>query len=132
MNFIPFLSFPSFQLSGRNRIHTRRSQTINHAANQPCIASFHRLAVGTLCLGLGDGLEHTLGVADTGSVALLDTLESESGDEGGADTGTVLGGHDLDRVVALAESLAVAAALPVEDLLECLSTTGLEVGVLEI
>ena len=74
----------------------------------------------------------TLGVADTGNVALLDTLESESGDEGCADTGTVFGGHDLDGVVALAERLAVAAALPVEDLLELLSTTGLEVGVLEM
>jgi hypothetical protein len=34
--------------------------------------------------------------------------------------------------VALAERLAVAAALPVEDFLERLSTTGLEVGVLEM
>jgi hypothetical protein len=87
---------------------------------------------GILCLvGLGDGIEHTLGVADAGDVALLDALESEGGDEGRTDTGAVLGGHDLDGVVALAESLAVAAGLPVEDLLECLRTTGLEVGVLK-
>jgi hypothetical protein len=32
--------------------------------------------------------------------------------------------------VALAERLAITATLPVEDLLERLSTTGLEVGVL--
>jgi hypothetical protein len=99
---------------------------------QPCIASSQRLVPGILCLvGLGDGIEHTLGVADAGDVALLDALESEGGDEGRADTGAVLGGHDLDGVVALAESLAVAAGLPVEDLLECLRTTGLEVGVLK-
>jgi len=68
---------------------------------------------GIPCLvGLGDGIEHTLGVADAGDVALLDALKSEGGDEGRTDTGTVLGGHDLDGVVALAERLAVAAALP--------------------
>ena len=97
----------------------------------PCIYSFQRPATRHLCLSLGDGLEHTLRVTDTGGVALLDTLESEGGDEGSADTGAILCGHDLDRVVALAESLAIAAALPVEDLLERLSTTGLEVGVLK-
>jgi hypothetical protein len=85
-----------------------------------------------LCLAsLGDGIEHTLGVANAGDIALLDALESEGGDEGRTNTGAVLGGHDLDRVVALAERLAVATALPVEDLLERLSTTGLEVGVLK-
>lgn len=82
-------------------------------------------------LGSGGALEHALGVADTLVVALLDTLEGEGGDEGGADTGTVLSGEDLDGVVALAERLAVAASLPVKDLLEGLSTTSLEVGVLE-
>jgi hypothetical protein len=127
MDFLPVLSFHSLGTVS----HPVVPKPCNHAT-QPCIASFHRLATGTLCLSLGDGLEHTLGVADTSSVALLDALESEGGDEGSADTGTVLGGHDLDRVVALAESLAVAAALPVEDLLERLGTTGLEVGVLEM
>lgn len=83
-------------------------------------------------LGGSSALEHALGVADTGGVALLDTLEGKGGDESGADTGTVLSGHDLDRVVALAERLAVTATFPVEDLLESLSTTGLEVGVLNI
>lgn len=64
-------------------------------------------------------------------VALLDALEGEGGDEGGADAGAVLGGQDLDGVVALAQRLAVAAGLPVEDLLEGLGAAGLEVGVLE-
>lgn len=64
-------------------------------------------------------------------VALLDALDGEGGDEGGADTGAILGGEDLDGVVALAERLAVAAGLPVEDLLEGLRATGLEVGVLK-
>lgn len=125
-----FLSFLSSHFLG-TVTHPVVPKPSIHAAH-PCIASFHRLATGTLCLGLGDGLEHTLGVADASGVAILDALESESGDEGGANTGTVLGGHDLDGVVALAERLAVAAALPVEDLLERLSTTGLEVGVLGI
>jgi len=62
----------------------------------------------------------------------LDTLESKGGDEGSANTGSILGGQDLDRVVALAERLAIAASLPVKDLLERLSTTGLEVGVLRL
>jgi hypothetical protein len=125
-----FHSFPSLRSFGTIS-HPVVPKPCNHAT-LPCIASLQRLATGTLCLGLGDSLEHTLGVADTGGVALLDALESKGGDEGGADTGTVLGGHDLDRVVALAESLAVAAVLPVEDLLECLGTTGLEVGVLKM
>lgn len=64
-------------------------------------------------------------------VALLDALDGKGGDEGGADTGAVLGGEDLNGVVALAERLAVAAGLPVEDLFEGLRTTGLEVGVLK-
>lgn len=81
-------------------------------------------------LGGSSALEHALGVADTGNVAFLDALEGKGSDESGTNTGTVLGRHDFDRVVALAERLAVATTLPVEDLLERLSTTGLEVGVL--
>lgn len=82
-------------------------------------------------LGGGGALEHALRVADAGVVALLDALEGEGGDERGADTRAVLGGQDLNGVVALAQRLAVAAGLPVEDLLEGLRAAGLEVGVLE-
>ena len=88
------------------------------------------LHLGGAGLGGGGTPEHALGVTNTSDLALLNTLEGESGDEGSTDTGTVLSGEDLDRVVALTESLAIAAAVPVEDLLERLRTTGLEVGVL--
>lgn len=56
-------------------------------------------------------------------LAFLHSLECQSSDQSGTYTRTVFGGKDLDWVVALTERLAVATLLPVQDLLQGLSTT---------
>lgn len=67
-------------------------------------------------------LEQTLRVADTRVVTLFDALQGQGSDKGSTDTGTVLGGEDLNGVL---EVLG-----PVKDLAQRLRTAGLEVGVL--
>lgn len=69
-----------------------------------------------------DGVKHGLGVANTGVVALGDTLERQSSNERGTDTGTILGRDNLNGV-----ALALG---PVEDLAQGLGATSLEVRVL--
>ena len=63
---------------------------------------------------------------DTGQVALVDSLECEGSNESSTYTATILSGEDLDRVFLL----RVGLLRPVENLTQCLSTTGLEVRVL--
>lgn len=62
---------------------------------------------------------------DTCHVALVDSLESQGGNQGGTDTATILGRKNLDRVLFP----LVLLGGPVEDLSEGLGSSGLEEGV---
>jgi len=70
-------------------------------------------------------LEHRLWVPNPHRLALLHALQRERGDQRSPDTGAVFGRQDLDRVVAAAERLAVAALVPVKDFFERLRTASL-------
>jgi hypothetical protein len=67
-----------------------------------------------------------LWVQDTVQVALLNTLESKRGDQGGTDAAPVLGSQDLDGVLLD----GVLLLRPVQDFAQGLCAAGLEVGVL--
>lgn len=71
-------------------------------------------------------LDKVLRVQNTSHVALLDTLEGKSRNQGGTDTRTVLGGQDFDGVLIT----LVGLGGPVQDLAQGLSAAGLEVRVL--
>lgn len=63
---------------------------------------------------------------DTRQVALVDSLEGQGGDQGGADTATIFGGKDLDGVLGP----LVRLLGPVENLPQSLGASLLEEGVL--
>jgi hypothetical protein len=65
-------------------------------------------------------------VLDTSEVALLDTLDGQSGDQSGTDTRSILGGKNLNGVLLKSALLS----WPVQDLAQGLGTAGLEVRVL--
>lgn len=67
-----------------------------------------------------------LGMKDTRHVALIDALKRQGGNQGGADTATVLGSQDFNGILFL----LVGLLGPVENLSQSLGTTLLEVGVL--
>jgi hypothetical protein len=63
---------------------------------------------------------------DTSHVTLVDSLKRQGGNQGGADTATILSSKDFNRVLVL----LVGLLGPVENLPQSLGTTLLEVGVL--
>lgn len=79
--------------------------------------NLHLIALWILRLGAG---EHALRISDTHNLALLHALERQRSNQGSAHTRTVFSRKDLDWVMASTKWLAVAALLPVEDLLESL------------
>jgi hypothetical protein len=72
---------------------------------------------------LGDEI---LRVQDTGEIALLNTLKSQRGNQGSADTASVLGSQDLDRILLV----RILLLGPIQDLAQGRGTTSLEVGIL--
>lgn len=74
--------------------------------------------------GLGYLLE-VLWVQNTRHVTSVDPLESQSSNQGGTDTATILGSEDLNRVIVV----GVGLLRPVENLAQGHSATGLEVRV---
>lgn len=80
--------------------------------------------LGARLLRLGT-LQHGIRIAYACQIALLHALERKCGNQRSANTRSILSRHDLHRVVAAPERLAVAAGRPVEDLLQGLSAASL-------